>query len=267
MPLSEKFLSVAAEAARKAGRHIISSRSNVDIIVSEKRRNDLVTQFDIESEKIITNHINNHFPEHGILAEEGILNKNGTAEYLWIIDPIDGTENFANGIDHFAISIALKQSGTTIIGVIFNPVSEEIFTSIKDKGSFLNGKRIHIREFNKIEKSIVLTNFPSKIDTWKEVYVKCFRDMLNKCRNLKSFGAASLDISYVASGKADGFFEFDLKLWDIAAAELLIKEAGGIVTDCLGGKDFPKNGFIAGKDQMCNSIKNVISNHTKLIFR
>jgi myo-inositol-1(or 4)-monophosphatase len=267
MQLLENFLSVAAEAAQKAGHHIISSRSSVDIIVSEKRRNDLVTQFDIESEKIITSHITSHFPDHGILAEEGMLNKNGSTNYLWIIDPIDGTENFANGIDHFAISIALKREETTIVGVVFNPVSREMFTSIRNKGSFLNGKRIYIREFNSIEKSIVLTNFPSKINAWKEVYVECFRDMLTECQNLKSFGAASLDIAYVASGKADGFFEFDLKLWDIAAAELLIKEAGGHVTDCLGEQGFPEKGFIAGTDKICNNIKNVISNYTRCIFR
>ncbi|GAB6183909.1 inositol monophosphatase family protein [Thermodesulfovibrio hydrogeniphilus] len=237
-------LLVAIEAAKSAGTIIkekIGTLTPDDFV--QKSISDYVTEIDVQSEKTIISHIKKHFPQHQIMAEE-LSNDYKKAEYLWIIDPLDGTTNFIHGFPVVAVSIALMYKGELTVGVVYDPTRDELFYAEKGIGAFLNGRRIKVSEFKNPELALIATGFPFRNKHLIDDYIKIFRELLYSVSDLRRPGAASVDLAYVACGRVDGFFEFALSPWDIAAGTLLIKEAGGVVSDFEGGENYLSTGNI-----------------------
>ncbi|MCX7988273.1 MAG: inositol monophosphatase [Thermodesulfovibrio sp.] len=229
-------LIVAMEVAQSAGKLIkekVGSITNEEI--TQKSFSDFVTKVDLESEKAIITNIKKYFPNHHIMAEESSKDYR-MADYLWIIDPLDGTTNFIHGFPFIAISIALMYRGELIIGVIHDPLRNETFYAEKNSGAFLNGKKIKVSSTKEPQFSLIATGFPFRNKQYVSNYVKIFHQMLHSVNDLRRAGAAAIDLAYVACGRVDGFFEYSLSPWDIAAGTILIKEAGGVVSD-FDGKD------------------------------
>lgn len=255
----ENALKVAKQAALEAGRHLKQAQMNLsDRHTQLKKRNDLVTEFDWSSEQIIVDMIQTHFPTHRFMTEES-GDIEGSEDYCWIIDPIDGTTNFARGVPHFAISIAMKYQDHMEVGVIYDPMRDEMFYAQRNRGAFLNGQAIQVSGHPHIQSALLGTGFPCKEATWVAPYMRCFEAIFPKSLGMRRAGAAALDLAYVACGRLDGFWEFDLNLWDIAAAQVIIAEAGGILVDCHGGQDAPALGVIAGDTQLCTELKTIIA--------
>ena len=254
-------LKVAKQAALKAGQHLKNAQINhCEKNTLLKKRNDLVTEFDLSSERMIVDYIKQHFPTHSFITEEA-GEAMSSSDYCWIIDPIDGTTNFARGVPHFAISIALRHQNTMVAGVIYDPMRHELFSAELGQGAFLNQQAIHISGHQHISGALLGTGFPCKEDTWVMPYMHCFQQIFPQSLGMRRAGAAALDLAYVACGRLDGFWEFDLKAWDVAAAEVIIKEAGGTLTDCHGGKSAPELGVIAGSTALCQGLSGLIKPH------
>ena len=238
------MLNIAVRAARQAGDIIIRSAESIDTLkITIKSQNDFVTEIDKRAEEEIINTLLTAYPEHGILAEEsGYTNKD--AEYLWIIDPLDGTTNYMHGFPHYAISIALKKGNIIEQAVIYDPVRQDLFTATRGKGATLNNRRLRVSRQRKLEGAFLGTGFPFKNNSNIEPYLDIFRDIFSSTSGVRRAGAASLDLAYVAAGKLDGFFEIGLKPWDLAAGLLLIQEAGGVVTDFTNDHEYFKSGNV-----------------------
>jgi len=248
------YLIVAMESAQEAGKTIKQRIGTItDKEITQKSISDYVTEVDVLSEKTIIAHIKNHFPEHHIMAEES-SNDYKKAEYLWIIDPLDGTTNFIHGFPVFAISIALMKKGEIVLGVVYDPLKNELFYAEQGSGAFLNGKRIHASPTKEPALSLIATGFPFRNKHYIDDYIKIFRELLYSVSDLRRAGAAAIDLAYVACGRVDGFFEFALSPWDIAAGVVLIKEAGGMVSDFEGGEGYLKTGHIIGGNQVIHSF-------------
>ncbi|RJQ16127.1 MAG: inositol monophosphatase [Nitrospiraceae bacterium] len=235
------------------------SRENIDV----KQASDFVTSVDRESELIIIETIRKKFPGHRFLAEES-LREVEDANYRWIIDPLDGTTNYIHGYPVFSLSIALEFNGEIILGVIFDPLSDEIFTAETGKGAFLNGKPVRISTLTDLTDSLLATGFPFRKRDLIDPYLKLFKNIFNRVSDIRRAGSAALDLAYVASGRCEGFFEIGLGPWDIAAGSLLIKEAGGIVTDFGGGNDFLLTGNIVAA---APAIHGEILKEVKAVFQ
>ena len=237
------MLNIAIRAARAAGDSIVREMDRVsDISIDIKGKNDFVTEVDRNAEYIIINTIKNAYPDHAFLAEES--GKSGDSEYIWIIDPLDGTTNFLHGIPHFAVSIALKHKDRLDQAVIYDPVKQELFTASQGKGAQLNSKKIRVSSQKTIDGALLGTGFPFKEEHDMDKFIGNFKSFFPKAAGIRRAGAASLDLAYVACGRLDGFWEYDLKPWDIAAGVLLIQEAGGMNTEISGGLDFMERGNI-----------------------
>lgn len=242
--MKKEFLRTAIEAAKRAGEVILNSLGKIskeDIRL--KKTADFVTSVDRESERIIISTIKDRFPYHLILAEES-LKEAETEQFRWIIDPLDGTTNFIHQYPVFSVSIALEYQKGIILGVIFDPLREELYSAEKGKGAFLNGRPItlsHVRDFGD---SLVTTGFPFRRKEFIDLYLELFKNVFLKVSDLRRAGSAALDLAYLACGRCEGFFEIGLSPWDIAAGEIMIKEAGGIVTDFDGGGDYLSTGNI-----------------------
>lgn len=227
------MLNIGIRAAHAAGDHIVKYIDRVqDIPVTSKGRNDFVTEVDNQAEAIIIDIIHKAYPQHGILAEESGLQ--GENEYQWVIDPLDGTTNFLHGFPQFAVSIALKHKGTLDQAVVYDPLRQELFTASKGGGAYLNRKRIRISKQKSLEGALLGTGFPFKDLERLELFLNTFKAFFPTTAGIRRAGAASLDLAYVACGRLDGFWEFGLHEWDIAAGELLILEAGGMVNNAGG---------------------------------
>lgn len=256
-------LLVAMQAAQLSGRLLKEKIGNIKCEdINQKSFSDFVTKVDFESEKIIIESLKKHFPEHRIMAEESEKDFK-KAEYLWIIDPLDGTTNFIHGFPFIAISIALMHRGELVLGVIFDPLREELFYAEKGIGAFLNGKRISVSSTKDPKYSLIATGFPFRNKSYVESYVKIFHQMLYSVNDLRRAGAAAIDLAYVACGRVDGFFEYSLSPWDIAAGVVLIKEAGGKVSDFKGKDEYMVSGnIIAGNpeihDFLCTKLKQTL---------
>ncbi len=210
--------------------------------ISTKSKNDFVTDLDKRSEGIIVSVIKEHFPNHGILAEEGGLGKgDGT---LWIIDPLDGTSNYIHQFPMFSVSIGVLRENTLRAGVIYDPLHKEMFTAQKGKGAFLNGKRVRVTRVKRLADSLMATGIPFRARDRFDEYLKSFEKISLGSVGLRRGGSAALDLAYVACGRFDGFWEINLSPWDIAAGALIIEEAGGRVTDLWGNPDYLKSGDI-----------------------
>lgn len=241
------YLNIAVKAARSAGRLIVRNFENADTVqVSEKNKDDLVTNIDRECQRTIAETILHFYPEDRITGEENSANtENVSAEREWIVDPIDGTTNFVKGIPHVAVSIGVKFRGETVAGCVYDPILDELFTAEKGSGAQLNDRKIHVSNRQSLNGTIIAVSYPHR----KRQYLDEYRDMMNRafdrCADLRRMGTASLDLAYVAAGRLDGYFEACLYPWDFAAGELIVREAGGFVTDFSGDKDaFYKSGAI-----------------------
>jgi len=237
------MLNIAIRAARAAGDSIVREMDRVsDISIDIKGKNDFVTEVDRQAEYIIIQTIKNAYPNHAFLAEES--GKSGDSEYVWIIDPLDGTTNFLHGFPHFAVSIALQHKGRLDQAVIYDPVKQELFTASKGKGAQLNSKKIRVSPQKAIDGALLGTGFPFKEEHDMDRFINNFKSFFPKAAGIRRAGAASLDLAYVASGRLDAFWEYDLKPWDIAAGVLLIQEAGGLVSDMQGDNNHLETGNI-----------------------
>jgi myo-inositol-1(or 4)-monophosphatase len=238
-----EFLEIAVKAAKLAGQIIVEhlgkiSKKDIDL----KKASDFVTIIDKESEKVIIDTIKKHFPDHLFLAEES-LKECGRETYRWIIDPLDGTTNYIHSYPVFSISIALEYKEEIIAGVILDPLRNELFWTEKGTGAYLNCAPIEVSKVEMSE-SLVTTGFPFRSKEMIDTYMKLFKNVFLKVGDLRRSGSAALDLAYLACGRCDGFFELGLSPWDIAAGSLLIKEAGGIVTDFAGGAHYLGTGNI-----------------------
>jgi myo-inositol-1(or 4)-monophosphatase len=233
-----KAAATAKDALLRAGailRHGFSRRPRV----SYKSPVNPVTEIDLKSEKAVISLIHKRFPSHGFLAEESsYLNRNAPqaarAPYRWVIDPLDGTANYLHGIPIACTSIALEHNGTVLTGGVYDPFRNELFMATKGKGATLNGKSIHVSAWRALNHAMIFTGFPYDNPTHIREYMRGFEPLMKKVMGVRRFGAAAIDLAWVACGRADGFWEYKLKPWDVAAGVLLIKEAGGLVSDLAG---------------------------------
>ena len=237
----QPFTKLAIDAALKAGRIIIKHSGKVKKIGFKDDVN-LVTDVDKLSEEVIINSIRREFPDHGILTEESKEQKS-ESEFKWVIDPLDGTTNYAHNLPVHCISIALEEKGTIILGVVYNPNLDELFVAEKGKGAYLykgrgsskSKQKISVSHECQLGKSLLATGFPYDIRTSRINNLNHFTNFYKKCQAVRRMGAAALDLAYLAMGRFDGFWELKLSPWDMAAGSLLITEAGGKVTDFSGG--------------------------------
>lgn len=220
---------IGIAAAYKSGGVLMSHYGKVSKI-DKKGVIDLVTEADIESESVIIETIQKVFTDHTILAEESGLTT-GDTDYQWIIDPLDGTTNFAHRLGLFSISIAFALKGETIFGLVLNPVTRELFTAVKGKGASLNGRQIAVSTSMPVSESFLVTGFPYNLRDYFDPLLKRFSKCLKASQGVRRLGSAAIDLCFIACGRFDGFWEQNLKPWDTAAGELIAREAGAIVTD------------------------------------
>jgi len=238
------FVNTAVTAARKAGTIIMQALDRPDKInISKKSDKDFVTNIDNAAERAIIEILHIAYPTHGFLCEES--GQEGDNNYQWIIDPIDGTTNFIHGFPHFCISIALKHNDQIEQAVIYDPLKEDLFTATRGQGALKNNHRMRVAECRHLNESLIATGFPFRRNIDSDPYYKTLQNVALHCVDIRRAGSAALDLAYVASGQLDGFFELALYPWDIAAGILLIKEAGGLVTDIDGSENYLKSGNIA----------------------
>lgn len=263
----QPMLNIALRAARSAGELIIRSTERLDVIsVSEKDARDYVSEIDRNAEQLIITALRKAYPNHGILGEESGLSQGSGdgADYLWIIDPLDGTTNFLRGVPHYAVSIACKYRGRLEHAVIIDPVRQEEFTASRGRGAALNGRRLRVGSRKSLEGALLGTGFPfrdGQMDNL-EAYLSMFRSLVGQTAGVRRAGAASLDLAYVAAGRFDAFWEFGLSEWDTAAGALLIQEAGGLVSDFSGGHDFLEKGqVVAGNSKCFKAVLTAIQPH------
>ncbi|HLG13169.1 MAG TPA: inositol monophosphatase family protein [Blastocatellia bacterium] len=228
------MLNFAIRVAQDAGR-LLRDRMGTDFEVTHKGAINLVTEVDLASEQLIREAMATHYPRHEVLAEEGGLHDR-QSEYRWVVDPLDGTTNYAHGYPIFAVSIALEYKGEIVLGVVYDPTRDELFTAEKSGGAALNNRPIHVSATGELMQSLLSTGFPYDIKTSKMTNLDHWSNFAMNAQALRRDGAAALDLCYVACGRFDGFWELNLGPWDTAAGALIVKEAGGRVTDFSGGE-------------------------------
>jgi len=228
----ERFEQVAILAARRAGL-LLRLKLGQKRQIKYKGAVNLVTEMDLLAEKIIVSEIRKRHPDHSLLAEEK-TDLRGDSPYRWVIDPLDGTTNYAHGFPVFSVSIALGKEGKVILGVVYDPMRDELFVAKKGKGARLNGRRIHVSPTPKLSGCLLATGFPYDIRESAADNFDHFRNFALRAHAVRRAGSAALDLCYVAAGRFDGFWEMKLGPWDMAAGSLIVREAGGKVTDFLG---------------------------------
>ncbi len=262
------MLNVAVNAARKAGSIINRASLDVDTLkVTTKSANDFVTEVDQRAEEAIIETLLTAYPGHGILAEEsGRTHGAKNSEYVWIIDPLDGTTNFIHGLPFYAVSIALAFRDQVQQAVVYDPTRNDLFYASKGRGAFLNDKRLRVSKRTRMADSLIGTGFPfRKGDNFKR-YVAMFEEVMQACAGVRRPGAAALDLCYVAAGYYDGFFETGLNPWDIAAASLMITEAGGLIGNFTGEADFMyQREVVAGTPKVYGQLVTMLAPYTRVI--
>ncbi|HET7833126.1 MAG TPA: inositol monophosphatase family protein [Gallionella sp.] len=255
------MLNIAVKAARRAGTLIYRATDRIDhLTITAKSHGDFVSEVDRAAEQIIIQTLLEAYPEHAILAEES--GSQGDSEYVWIIDPLDGTTNFLHGVPQFAVSIALQHKGIITQAVVYDPTKNELYTATRGRGAFLNDKRLRVSKRIHLADSLIGTGFPYTRFEHMDAYLAIFRDLMQQTAGLRRPGSASLDLAWLAAGRYDGFFETGLKPWDIAAGTLLITEAGGMVSDLGGSDGFLRTGHIcAGNPSIHEQLLRVIAPH------
>lgn len=228
------MIELAIEAAREAGKLLkLHAGKPRQVETKSGEESNLVTEIDRKSEETIIRIIRSRYPSHDVLAEESGSHEK-KSDYRWIIDPLDGTINFTHGVPIFCVSIALEYKGTVILGVIYDPNLDELFTAEKGKGAFLNSRPIHVSKTAKLRESLLVTGFPYNVQSNPDHAIERFVAFLQEARAVRRLGSAALDLCYVAAGRFDGFWEVSLNPWDIAAGVLILEEAGGTYTDFRG---------------------------------
>lgn len=262
------MLNTAVKAARRAGAIINRASLDLDLLrIGKKAPNDFVTEVDRAAESAIIEILSKAYPDHDFLAEEtGTAGAHGKrslqSDYVWIIDPLDGTTNFIHGFPQYAVSIALSYRGQITQGVVYDPVHNDLFLASKGKGATLNERRMRVSQRERLDESLIGTGYPFRNFETLDLYVSIFKEMTQKTAGLRRPGAAALDLAYVAAGRLDGFFEIGLMPWDIAAGSLLITEAGGLIGNFKGDGDylFSEN-VIAGSPKVFGLLVNQMSKY------
>ncbi|NKB76426.1 MAG: inositol monophosphatase [Gammaproteobacteria bacterium] len=271
------IITVGIKAARRAGSIILRYLDRLDqLSVEKKGRNDFVSEVDRMAEEDIIDTIHYLYPNHQILAEESGTqfspdldkpdherNSLDEQDVEWIIDPLDGTTNYLHGHPHFCVSIAARIKGRIEHAIIFDPLRDEIYTASRGQGAQLNSRRIRVSGQAKLENSLVSTGYPTRNMTHYDPWMSSLRSVLPRVSNIRYSGSAALDLAYVASGRTDGYWEPGLAIWDIAAGSLLVREAGGLVSDFKGGQDYLQSGHIvAGNQRLFNQLLSTVKSRT-----
>jgi myo-inositol-1(or 4)-monophosphatase len=232
--MENSLLDFATQTARDAGR-ILAERFGRKIEISNKSEIDLVTESDLASERLIIERIKTYYPRHSILAEEsGVINPHDhESDWRWIIDPLDGTTNYAHGYPCFCVSIGLEHKGRMEVGVVYDPLRDEMFAAERGQGASLNGRRINVSRTRSLSSALLCTGFPYDVRERSE-FARHFANFIMHAQGVRRDGAAALDLAYVAAGRFDGFWEEGLKPWDVAAGALIIEEAGGRISKYRG---------------------------------
>ncbi|MEF9965232.1 MAG: inositol monophosphatase family protein [Comamonas sp.] len=260
------MLNMAIKAARAAGAIINRAALDVESVrVSTKQVNDFVTEVDQASEKAIIETLLTAYPDHGILAEEsGNEYGNPHSNHIWIIDPLDGTTNFIHGFPVYCVSIALAVNGRIEQAVVYDPTRNDLFTSTRGRGAFLNERRIRVSKRTQLRDTLITTGFPFRPgDNFKQ-YMAMLGDVMQRTSGVRRPGAAALDLAYVAAGFSDGFFETGLSIWDVAAGSLLVTEAGGLVGNFTGEADFlEQREVLAGTPRIYGQLVPILAKYSK----
>ena len=240
-------INIAIRAARSAGNLLVRYFDRVDTLkIDTKGMNDFVTEVDRAAEQVIIEVLRKTYPSHGILAEES-GNQPGESDYQWIIDPLDGTTNYLHGFPQFSISIALRNKGVLEQALVYDPLREEMFTASRGGGAQLNDRRSRVSSRKSLDGALLGTGFPYRERAHLDAYLGMLKVLISETAGIRRPGSAALDLAYVASGRVDGFWEIGLSQWDIAAGALLVKEAGGVVSDFNNGERYLESGnIIAG---------------------
>ena len=244
--ITEQMRNTIKSAAKEAGEFIKENSDNFGS-AQFKGRVDMVTKVDLGAEKIILDKIHENYPEHSIITEESD-NIDAFSDYRWIIDPLDGTTNFVHSFPFFCVSIGLEYKGEIVMGVVFNPMLDEFFFAEKGNGAFLNDKSIHVSKNDTLNRTILATGFPYVISDKFDRNMELFSKIYRQTQGVRRAGSAAIDLCYVACGRFDGFWEFELNPWDVAAGSIIVEEAGGKITDFQGG-----NNFIYGREIMATN--------------
>ncbi len=253
-----ELLETAIKAARLAGNIIIENLGRLSRTdVRSKAEFDFVTKVDRWSEEAIMKSVRERHPDHRFLTEESLKEEPGG--YRWIIDPLDGTTNYIHGYPVFSVSIALEYEREVVLGVVLDPLRDELFHAIKGGGAFLNNSQIHVSRLIAFDRSLIATGFPFRAKDMIDYYLSAFKAVFERVSDIRRAGSAAMDLAYVAAGRADGFFELKLSPWDMAAGSLLVTEAGGMVSDFDGRGDYLSTGnIIAGNTAIQPMILEIV---------
>ena len=260
MRLNSPQINIITKACMKASRSLIRDYGEIENLqVSTKGPGDFVTSADKRTEKILINELQKAHPEYGIITEEtGIINKSNTKN-RWIIDPIDGTMNFLNGIPQFAISIGYEEENEIKCGVIFNPITNEMFCAEKGNGAYLNNSRIRVSNKKNIKDALLVTGGPKQASKIKDKIFSEYIKVSKHVSNIRKFGSAALDIAYVACGRFDGYWQRELNYWDVAAGIIILKEAGGFINFFEEDKEAPlKRNILASNSNIHDDLSSLI---------
>jgi myo-inositol-1(or 4)-monophosphatase len=260
--MHDDLLSTALAAARAGAEVVTRYFRSTDLEVRRKGENDFVTRADKESEAAILAVIHDRFPDHRILAEEGSGAGQGEGEFEWLVDPLDGTTNFLQGLPIYCVSVACRRGDELLAGVIEDPEGKNLFTAVRGGGAFWNGRRIEISRRDALAGAFLATGYPFRALSTLDIYLAIFRDVFRQAKAIRRCGAAALDLAYTAAGVYDGFFEFRLSPWDIGAGALMVREAGGVFTDLDGGAgSFGSGNVVAGGPAVQRALLEVVRRH------
>jgi myo-inositol-1(or 4)-monophosphatase len=261
MALNHPMLTIAVKAARRAARIINQAAGNLDVLtIKHKSLNDLVSEVDRASEAAIIETLKTAYPDHAILAEES--GATGASDYVWVIDPLDGTTNYLHGFPVYSVSIALVHRGVITLGVIYDPTRNDLYTALRGGGAFLNDRRLRVGKRDKLIDALVGTGFPFRMFAHVDPYLAMLKEFMTKTAGVRRPGSAALDLASVAAGRIDGFWEIGLAPWDMAAGVLMITEAGGLVGDLEGNDHYLRSGnLVAGSPKIFAQMLRVIEPH------
>lgn len=256
------LINVMIQAATKAGRSLARDFGEVqNLQVSLKGPGDYVSQADHRAEKILREELTKARPGYGLLMEESGKIEGTDSQHRWIVDPLDGTTNFLHGIPLFAVSIALERQGQLVAGVVYNPAMDELYTAERGSGAFLNDRRMRVSARRNIEDSVIGTGVPHIGRGNHSAYIRELIPVMARCSGVRRLGSAALDLAYVAAGRFDGFWENGLSAWDVAAGMVLIREAGGFVSDNKGGGNvFDSQSIVAGNEPVHKALLGLLKN-------
>ncbi|HEV8579687.1 MAG TPA: inositol monophosphatase family protein [Thermoanaerobaculia bacterium] len=260
--MHDELLATAVAAAHAGAEVITRYFRGADLDVRRKAENDFVTRADRESEAAVLAVIRQRFPDHRILAEEGSGAGEGHGDYEWLIDPLDGTTNFLQGLPVYCVSIACRRGDELLAGAIEDPEGHNLFTAVRGGGAFWNGRPMQTSRRDGLDGAFLATGYPFRALSTLDIYLAIFRDVFRHAKAIRRCGSAALDLAYTAAGVYDGFFEFRLSPWDIGAGMLMVREAGGIVTDLDGGDgSFGSGNIVAGSPAVHRGLLEIVRQH------